>query len=368
MDGLAYWVALHQVPGIGARRFKQLVDYFGSAYAVWQAGESALRLVPGIPPTLVESLLKHRSQINPEQKLEEALTRGFSVLSLADPDYPANLRTIYDPPPVLYVKGQIRPEDSQALAIVGSRKATPYGKAVAEKLGEELAAAGFCIISGLARGIDTCSHVGALRGSGRTIAVLGSGLDIVYPRENLRLFEKIVEHGAVISEFPVGTPPEPVNFPSRNRIISGLARGVIVVEATKNSGALITSDFALEQGRDVFAVPGPITSRYSVGTNRLIKQGAKLIESVEDVLEEYVMPTLFSQVDTTTGKEIPVKLTQEEQELLENISFEPITKEKLIILTGKSSQEVSTRLMFLELKGMVRQLPGQLYILSQRQE
>jgi len=287
MDAKAYWVGLNRVYGLGPKRFQLLRKHFGSPERVWKSKESELAKILGQNSPVVQNILKCRATLDLEKELANLEERKIQVLTLEDTAYPVNLLQIYDPPPVLYVKGVLAQEDAKAVAVVGSRRATPYGKAVADQLAGDLAQAGITVVSGLARGVDTCGHRGALRCGGRTLAVLGCGVDVVYPRENQELFEEIAAKGAIISEFPLGTPPEASNFPVRNRIISGLALGVLVVEAAEDGGALITADFALEQGRDVFAVPGAITNRYSRGTNRLIKDGAKLVEGVADILEEY---------------------------------------------------------------------------------
>lgn len=354
----AYWIGLHLLPGIGARKVLQLIDYFGSAEMVWKSSESDLRRVSGLTGKDVDSIIIHRKNIHPFRELERTVKAGIKVLTLVEPEYPMDLKRIYDPPPVLYYKGLIRQGD--ALAVVGARKATSYGIKAATLLASQLASEGFTIVSGMARGIDTAAHVGALQAGGYTIAVLGSGLDIVYPPENSQLFRQIEERGAVVSEFPLGTPPSSQNFPARNRIISGWARGTIVVEAAEKSGSLITVDFALEQGRDVFAVPGPITSKLSIGTNNLIKQGAKLVTSAEDVLEEYGVQPLFEShshdVKTT------VVLSPEEKQVLQLISWEPIHRDQVFKKLDASWKTISSALMLLELKGFIRCLPGDYYV------
>ncbi|MGB9825354.1 MAG: DNA-processing protein DprA, partial [Desulfofundulus sp.] len=259
----------------------------------------------------------------------------------------------------LFVRGTLPQPGGQFVAIVGSRRATPYGVTVAENLGGELALAGVTVVSGMARGIDSAAHRGALAAGGRTVAVLGCGVDVVYPRENKRLMEGIIEAGAVISEFPPGSPPEAWHFPVRNRIISGLSRATVVVEAAGKSGALITADLALDQGRDVMAVPGPVTSRQSRGSNQLIKQGARLVESAEDVLEELGITCLFS------GKHLQSPgmpgLTAVEETVYGMLSCEPVPVDIIVENTGLSVQQVLSALMFLEVKALVRQFPGRLY-------
>ncbi|HEU5369716.1 MAG TPA: DNA-processing protein DprA, partial [Ktedonobacterales bacterium] len=286
-EELACWVAFTRVRGIGPMRFGKLLSFFGTAAAAWRAGRGEL-LAAGLDARATEALLHQRAKgPAPEAELAALARHGIRALTQADPDYPELLREIYLPPIVLYVRGALSPEDAWAVAIVGTRKATSYGYQVTEQLARGLASNKVTVISGLARGVDTAAHKAALAVSGgRTIAVLGCGLDMIYPPENAKLAARLCEQGALLSEFPLGTQPEPTNFPIRNRVISGLALGVVVVEAPRQSGALITTRFALEQNRQVFAVPGHIYSKASEGTNALIRDGAKLVMGVEDILEE----------------------------------------------------------------------------------
>ncbi len=288
------------------------------------------------------------------------------VFSLTDKDYPTNLRYIYDPPSTFYVKGKILPEDNVAIAIVGSRRATYYGLKNAQSLSFELAAKGITIISGLARGIDSAAHRGALEAKGRTIAVLGSGLNIIYPRENKKLAEKISQNGAVVSEFPLDTAPHPHNFPRRNRIISGLSLGVVVIEAAKKSGALITANCALEQGREVFALPGKVDSFTSCGTHSLIKEGAKLVGSVEDIIEE-LEPLKFCRAAQTKseGKAgIEPNLPQEERQVYSCLSSEPVHLDELVQKVDISYGKLLTSLLKLEYKKLIKELPGKIFVKS----
>lgn len=282
---LPYWLALNRVKGIGPARFKRLLDAFGSAEAAWRGSISAWQAA-GIDTRTANGLEQQRKRIVPEAEVERLIKLHVGVLRLSDDAYPRLLREITLPPPVLYVRGALRPEDDWAVAIVGTRRATAYGRQIAERLAAELAQRGITIISGLARGIDTHAHTATLDTGGRTIAVLGCGPDLVYPPENARLAARIVENGCIITEFGPGAQPEAGNFPARNRLISGLSLGVLVAEAPDDSGALITTRFAAEQGRDVFAVPGNITSHASAGANRLIQDGAKLVLDVDDILSE----------------------------------------------------------------------------------
>ncbi len=290
------------------------------------------------------------------------------TIALEDNRYPAWLRAIPDPPAVLYCDGLFEPKDRQAIAIVGSRQATPYGLRITETLARELSGAGFTIVSGLARGIDAAAHRAALEAGGRTIAVLGCGLDVNYPPEHARLREEIAASGAVLTELPAGTPPKPSHFPQRNRIISGLSLGVVVVEAAEDSGSLITARLALEQGREVFAVPGSIDAPLSRGPHGLLKQGAKLVETVDDIIEE-----LLPQLDTAVAPkrrpgfskaaEIP-NLSPDERLLLDQMTRDPLHLDELTERSGLTPAAVAGILLALELKALVRQLPGQRYCLA----
>jgi DNA processing protein len=293
----------------------------------------------------------------------------YTTIELSDACYPARLGAIVDPPRRLYCDGSLDPLDSQSIAIVGSRQATAYGLTVARSLAQELSALGMTIVSGLARGIDGAAHEGALRAGGRTIAVLGCGIDVLYPQEHDRLRGQIVESGAVLSELPLGTPPLPSHFPRRNRIISGLSLGVVIVEAAEDSGSLITARLALEQGREVFAVPGPITSRMSKGAHYLLKQGAKLTETVDDIIEE-LLPQLEGRMEvagTRTRRSFrpePPDLTPEERTVYSLVSGAPVTIDELTERATLQSSAVARALLALELKDVVRQLPGQRYCLA----
>jgi DNA processing protein len=273
---LPYWLALNRVRGIGPARFRLLLEGFGSAHEAWRATLADWQAA-GLDARTAASFERQRQSIEPEAEVERLLTLHVGALRLIDPAYPRLLQEIPLPPPVLYVRGTLAPADEWAVAIVGTRRASAYGKQMTGTLARELAAQSITVVSGLARGIDTTAHVAALEAGGRTLAVLGCGPDLVYPPDNARLAARIVEQGAILTEFPPGTQPEPGNFPARNRLISGLSLGVLVTEAPATSGALITTRFAAEQGRDVFAVPGNVTSRGSLGANRLIQDGAKMV-------------------------------------------------------------------------------------------
>jgi DNA processing protein len=278
-------IALNMVSGVGSSRLKRLLEAFGSASRIFLAPGEALRKAEGIGNKIAGEITGFRFE-NLKKELDLAEKLKVKIITIHDKEYPGNLKSIYDPPLCLYVKGELLESDMLSLAVVGSRRASFYGLSCAEKFSYALANLGVTIVSGLARGVDTQTHKGALKARGRTIAVLGSGLNCIYPCENKKLAEEIALSAAVISEFPLNAKPLAQNFPRRNRVISGLSQGVIVVEAAKNSGALITADFALEQGRDVFAIPGKVDSATSFGTNQLIKQGAKLVDSIEDIIEE----------------------------------------------------------------------------------
>lgn len=282
-------------------------------------------------------------------------------MTSGDETYPSRLKNIYDPPPVLYVRGQLRKEDEVAVAIVGSRKTSSYGRAMTERVSQELATRGVTIVSGMARGIDSVAHQGAISAGGRTIAVLGCGVDVVYPPENRNLFQDIIDHGAILSEFPMGSPPEGSHFPKRNRVISGLSVGVVVVEAGQRSGSLITANYALEQGRDVFAVPGNIGMASSRGTNQLIKQGAKLVESSQDILIEITPQWQKEDEITPPAKDPANHLPEEERGLYGLLTETPIHIDEIIRESQLEPGRVMSLLLELELKGFVSQWPGRCF-------
>lgn len=342
------------------KKLWSLLKHFGSPQAAWEASVKELAGVPGIDVEGPKSLAGRRAGIDPVKEAARLQYAGVNFICYDEPDYPENLLQIFDPPPVIFIRGSVKSLDKLAVAVVGSRKPSPYGLLVAEKFAKDLAVLGITVISGMARGIDTAGHKGALAGGGRTVAVLGCGLDVVYPRENKKLMDRIVDSGAVISEYPLGTPPEPWHFPARNRIISGLSLGTIVVEAAEKSGALITADFALEQGRDVMAVPGNIVSPLSRGPHRLIKQGARLVEGAGDIIDEMGLERLFpTRKENAGGK---VKMSVEEEALYNLLSLEPVSLDELIDRTGFPPQKVLAALMYLEIKGLTRKMPGKLYV------
>ncbi|MDD4237222.1 MAG: DNA-processing protein DprA [Desulfotomaculaceae bacterium] len=364
MEDRLYWLGWqYLMPGAG-KRLWSLVEHFGSPRAAWEAGIKDLSVISGLGGDRATGLAERRSRLDPQQEAGKLDSMGVSYVCHSDPAYPENLLGIYDPPPVIFYKGQLKATDKLSVAIVGTRKPSPYGLVVAEKLAKDLTALGITITSGMARGIDSAAHRGALAEGGRTIAVLGCGPDVVYPKENKQLMEAIIDNGAVVSEFPPGTQPEAWRFPVRNRIISGLSQATLVVEAAERSGALITADFALEQGRDVMAVPGNVVNPLSRGPHRLIKQGARLIEGAGDVLDELGMEKLFPiQDNTSAGK---MKMSCEEETLYGLLSLDPVSLDELITRSNLLPQKAMAALMYLEIKGLTRQLPGKFYIRTGR--
>jgi DNA processing protein len=358
MESLVQWLGLKTVPRVGNRLFLHLIQRFGGPENVFSASREELLQVEGVNDRLASLIQGYKIPKEVEQDLALAEKNGVSIITFSDPDYPTLLRHIHDPPPVLYVRGRLH-TDSLNIAIVGSRNATSYGRGVTERLSSNLARRGFAVVSGMARGIDAAAHKGALAAGGKTIAVLGCGLDTIYPSENRSLFYRIAESGAVISEFPFLTPPDARNFPVRNRIISGLALGTVIVEATQKSGSLITARLAAEQGREVFAVPGSVTSFKSMGTHRLIKQGAKLVEHVDDIIEELNIARPIPTIGTKEGPVIP--LTPEEKKVIDELSPYPVHIDKLVRDLSLSAAQVSSLLLQLELKGLVTQSPGKLF-------
>lgn len=356
---LKYWVGFNIVPRIGPAKFRALLDHFGDLETAWRAEAQELKLA-GLDRGGIENLLATRSMISLDEEMEKIEREGARVLTWEDPTYPTSLLNIHGPPPVLYVKGEILPGDEWAVAVVGTRNATVYGREATRAIAGDLARNGVTIVSGLAHGIDAEAHRVALEAGGRTIAVLGCGIDIIYPRQNAKLAQAIVEQGALVTEYPLGTPPEGGNFPPRNRIISGLSLGVVIVEAGERSGALITADYALEQGREVFAVPGNIFRKGSKGTNNLIREGAKPVLSVQDILEELNLTMVSQQMEV---REV-VPENETESTLLEYITAEPTHIDEIGRQSGLPISVVSSTLAMMELKGMVRQVGGMNYILA----
>jgi DNA processing protein len=357
-----FWLSLRQVPGVGNVLYNRLIKKFQTPEKVFHASPEDLKKIEGLRSQTIGAIVAFKDNDWAKRELDQIEKQGITFLTIQDERFPRNLKEIYDPPPFLYVKGELREEDNLSLAMVGSRNASSYGKAMTKRLSRTLTERGFTIVSGLARGIDSCAHKGALEGGGRTLAVLGSGIDLIYPWENKGLAEEITLHGAIVSEFSFGTQPEAINFPPRNRIISGLSLGTVIVEASFRSGSLITARMALEQGREVFAVPGNVDSPWSKGTNRLIKEGAKLIVDPDDIIEE-VLPQYKAPVTSRQGKPPDTKgLTPESQKIFDLLDGNPLHIDHLIQHSGLQPNLVSSLLLELELKGLVKQLTGKMFI------
>jgi len=353
------------VPGIGRVKLTQMLNHFGNLEDAWQAAPAELSKA-GLEKGAVSAISQWRSRISPEAEMEKLQHHGVKALSYKDAAYPARLREIYDYPPVIYVRGSLEPEDEWCLAVVGTRRASVYGKQVAEEIVTDLAHSGITIVSGLARGIDTVAHRSALAAGGRTIAVFACGLDTVYPSENAGLARSILQQGALVSEYPLGPRPRTEYFPRRNRIMSGLSSGVLVVEAGDSSGAMITANLALEQNREVFAVPGSILSPASRGTNHLIQEGAKLVRDYTDITEELNLTTAARQMEM---KEV-IPASDTESLLLRQMGAEPQHIDDVCRNSGLPAATVSSALAMMELKGMVKQVGTMNYVLAReaRQE
>ena len=365
------WLGLRSIPGVGIVLGQRLLQRFGNPAAIFKASFQDLVAVKGITPAMAQAIAGFRDWDKLEERLAQLAAQGAEMVTQDDPRFPAGLKQIPYPPPLLFIKGTLTPADGLAVAIVGTRGASYYGLKAGRRLAGALAARGVTVVSGLARGIDTAAHQGAMEMNGRTLAVLGCGLDVVYPPENRQLYQEIPEHGALISEFPLSTPPEARNFPIRNRIISGLALGVVVVEAGVKSGTTITVRYALDQGREVFAVPGPIDSPTSAGPHRLIQEGAKLVQDVEDILEE--LPALRRAPGPRFAPAAPAGRVSEapsprrpapEDPLLPLLGSEPVQLEEIVQAARLPVQDVLARLTLLELQGLVKELPGKCYVLD----
>jgi DNA processing protein len=357
MESKAFWVGFNLVKGIGAVRLRALLDHFGDLSLAWDAPADAL-LAAGLNARLVEKVLQVRKQVDLEKTWSLLQNQGIKVLTWQDGDYPERLREIDQSPPVLYLRGTFQPEDASAVAIVGTRRVTAYGRQVADELASYLGRNGVTVISGLARGTDAIAHQSAIKAGGRTIAVLGCGVERVYPPENRQLAEQIIAHGCLLSDYPVGTPPEGVNFPPRNRIISGLTLATVVIEAGEESGALITATFAAEQGREIFAVPGGIYAPQSKGANRLIQQGARPLLAVQDVLEALNLTMVNQQ--NAARRVLPSDAL--EASIFQALGYEPIHVDEICVLLNQPIEKLSAALAMMELKGMVRQLGGMNYV------
>jgi DNA processing protein len=364
---LARWVALSRVPGLGCVSFKKLAGHFEDPTEALSASRAALTEIQGLDQQVIDGLGNFSAWDEVEKEIIKAEKAAVKIVPFTDPTYPARLRMIPDPPPVLYLKGEIRREDEKAVAVVGSRSTSDYGRRVARDLCRGLASFGFTVVSGMARGIDGTAHETALNTGGRTIALLGSGVDRVYPAEHEKLYRRIIENGAVISEFSMGTRPLAFNFPARNRLISGLSLGVVVVEATEKSGSLITAASALEQGREVFAVPGEVGASRSRGAHRLIRQGAKLVENVNDIVEE-IAPQLLVRSGTAVSaptRALPQSLGDEFQKIFSLFQERPLQIDEVIESSGYSPSRVLEILLELELGGYIKQHPGKKYTAEQ---
>jgi DNA processing protein len=366
MNARAAYILFNMMEGIGPVRVRSLIEALGSIEALLDADAEQLMRGRAVGRELARSIIEQRQRLDPDEEERRAEKKGFRLITFIDPEYPEPLKQIYDPPLALYVWGTLEARDAHSLALIGSRRTTSYGRRVTDRLSHQLSLAGFCIISGLARGIDTAAHEAALRANGRTLAVLGGALDKLYPAENRLLAEKIAAQGAVISEFPLGREPDRTTFPMRNRIVSGLSMGVVVVEAGYKSGALHTADAALEQGRSVFAVPGRIDESGSRGAHRLIKNGAKLVEDVDDVLQEFEL--LIPPEKQAAGRELPrqpeVQLSANEQRVVEVLWDGEKDVDTLARALALPAAQVSAMLVGLEMKRVVRMLPGRLVELA----
>jgi DNA processing protein len=365
MENVRPWLALKYVPGLGDHLYKLLIERFDSPEEVFAAGKKALLSVDGVSARTADAIISGPPAAAVNAEISRIRQQGCRIITLTHPEYPPLLREIHDPPPFLYVLGRLDGA-AASIAMVGSRKATRYGVDMAGRLAAELAESGFVVVSGMARGIDTACHKGALSAGGQTVAVLGCGLSVIYPPENRRLCEEIGEAGAVISEFSVEEAPNAYNFPKRNRIISGMSLGTVVVEAAAKSGSLITARLAGEQGREVFAVPGSINSKTSEGTHNLLKQGAKLVASAMDIAEEF--PYLFLKSGQNRGKEHNVtarpELTGDEARVYELLEAYPVHVDELCRKLDMPINRLSSALTTLELKGLAAQTPGMYYSIS----
>jgi DNA processing protein len=360
MDDIGYWLGFNLVPGIGPKRLRALLDHCGEIGAAWHANAATLRAV-GLPQDAIQQLIAHRDRLDLHAALARVHKLGIRLLTWPDPDYPPRLLQIDDPPPVLYVRGELSSEDEWSVAVVGTRSPSVYGKEMARQLSAGLAEQGLTVISGLALGIDGIAHRAALDAGGRTLAVLGSGVDTIYPARHRELARRICQNGALLSDYSLGTGPAASNFPPRNRIISGLSLGTLIIEAGQNSGALITLRYALEHNRETFAVPGNIHNRTSAGANLAIQRGeAKLVTCVEDILEELNLRVVVQQREVRQS--VPADPTEET--LLSALSAEPVHIDELVRQSGLSSAVVSSTLCLMELKGMVRRVDNMSYIVA----
>lgn len=361
MTELEAFIGLNLVSNIGSVRLNKLLEVFGKPEEIFSANYEHLASIFGIGSQIASDIVSFKKE-NIEKELSSSKKLGIKILTLNDKDYPENLKQIPGAPIVLYVLGNITAQDNLAIGIVGSRRASLYGLSNAEKFAIQLCAQGITIVSGMARGVDTYAHRGALKAKGRTIAVMGSGFNHIYPAENATLAKEISSSGAVISEFPMQAQPLAQNFPRRNRLISGLSLGILITEAARNSGALITADFALEQGREVFALPGRIDSVGSMGTNALLKQGAKMVTCCDDILEELNLATVNMEKMVPVVNKQEIICGKEGNRLYEHITQQPVAIDDLIQKTALSSSQVLSLILELQLKKLIKTLPGKQYM------
>jgi DNA processing protein len=360
------WLALKMIPNLGNITFKRLLDRFGDPATVFEAKLNDLIGVEGLRAETARRIVSKAWEGNPEDELMGLRNYNARLITIFDSSYPKDLKEIHDPPPLLYLKGNDIPQNKTLVGVIGSRNPSHYGLKVTEEICQGLAIRRIVVVSGMARGIDSAAHWGCLRGKGFTTAVLGSGIDILYPESNRRLFDYIVEKGTVLTEFPLGTPPEAKNFPIRNRIISGLSKGVVVIEASKRSGSLITASLALEQGREVLAVPGSIESFKSTGTHLLIKQGAKLVENADDILQELGLSyPYFGGGGVVTDKKMAMPpMEEDEKSVYDILGNYPIHIDQIARHSKLDPPRVASLLTGLELKGVIKQLPGKMFVVS----
>lgn len=354
LDEKKYLIWLSGIVGIGSVRFRKLISYFNSAKNVFKSSKSELLESKILPESVVDFLINNRNKEKLDKYMYKMKEIGVVAYTIEEEQYPRNLINIYDPPPVLYVKGELVEYDNNAIAIVGSRRASEYGNKTSYNIARELAKNSVTVVSGMAIGIDSAAHKGAIAGHGRTIAVFACGLSRVYPSSNISLAKEIIKNGAIVSEYPLGIDAMPHNFPARNRIISGLSNGVVVVEAGEKSGSLITADFALEQGRDVFAVPGNINSYISKGTNLLLKNGAKLVTCVNDILEEYNMWGVPS-IDKVEQCELFLDINSK---IIQCLKGESKSIDKIIEITQENPSDIISAISLLEIKGIILNING----------
>ena len=361
MENLNYLFALRSINGVGNKIAERLVELVDSPKEIFSLSKKELVAVEGLREDIAQAIKNFKNWETIEKTIKNVKKYGFKIYTILDDEYPQNLLKIYEKPTFIYVFGEIKKEDENAVALVGSRYCDNYGKSVARNLSTELAQNKITVVSGMARGIDSISHRAAIEGGGRTIAVMGSGLDRIYPPENSKLYKLISENGAVLSEFPIGAAPDAQNFPRRNRIISGLSKGVVIVQASRQSGSLITANFALEQNREVFAVPGNIGSKLSEGTNLLIKRGAMLIEDSNDIISVLNLSHDFKSKDETEKKTTNFNLEGDEKLVVDSIGSSQLNIDELIDKTEIAYTKLFQILLDLELRGILEQLPGKIY-------